>query len=96
MKNIVIAASHATRFYPLAKNLPNPLLKIGSYTILERLIDDIDRIENINDYINVTNHNSPDILRNGPHSNRLNEQPEVLVSNLAIPLFYLYKYSAFH
>lgn len=56
MKNIVIAAGYATRLYPLTENFPKPLLKIGETTILGRLIEDIDRIDDINEHIIVTNH----------------------------------------
>ena len=56
MKNIVIAAGYATRLYPLTENFPKPLLNIGEATILGRLIDDIDRIDDINEHIIVTNH----------------------------------------
>ncbi len=56
MKNIIIAAGYATRLYPLTKDFPKPLLKIGEKSILERLMDDVDRIEDINEHIIVTNH----------------------------------------
>lgn len=56
MKNIVIAAGYATRLYPLTENFPKPLLTIGKSTILGRLIEDIDTIEDINEHIIVTNH----------------------------------------
>lgn len=56
MKNIVIAAGYATRLYPLTENFPKPLLKIGESTILGRLIDDIDRIDEVSEHIIVTNH----------------------------------------
>lgn len=56
MKNIVIAAGYATRLYPLTENFPKPLLKIGKSTILDRLIQDIDKIDDITEHIIVTNH----------------------------------------
>lgn len=56
MKNIVLAAGYATRLYPLTENFPKPLLEIGGITILDRLIQDIDKIEEINEHIIVTNH----------------------------------------
>lgn len=56
MKNIVIAAGYATRLYPLTENFPKPLLRIGGSSILGRLIEDIDRIEDVNEHIIVTNH----------------------------------------
>lgn len=56
MKNIVIAAGYATRLYPLTENFPKPLLKVGSKSILERMLDDIDNIDDIDEHIIVTNH----------------------------------------
>ena len=56
MKCIVIAAGYATRLGELTKNFPKPLLKIGESTILGRMLDDIDRIPEIDEHIIVTNH----------------------------------------
>lgn len=56
MKNIVIAAGYATRLGELTKNFPKPLLEIGSSTILGRMLDDIDRIPDIDEHIIITNH----------------------------------------
>ena len=56
MKNIVIAAGYATRLGELTKNFPKPLLKIGNSTILGRIMDDIDRIPEIDEHIIITNH----------------------------------------
>ncbi len=56
MKNIVIAAGYATRLGELTKNFPKPLLKIGESTILGRMLDDIDRIPQIDEHIIITNH----------------------------------------
>ena len=56
MKNIVIAAGYATRLGELTRNFPKPLLKIGDSTILGRMLDDIDRIDCIDEHIIITNH----------------------------------------
>ena len=56
MKNVVIAAGYATRLGELTKNFPKPLLKIGKNTILGRMMDDIDRIPEIDEHIIITNH----------------------------------------
>ena len=56
MKNIVIAAGYATRLGELTKNFPKPLLKIGESTILSRMLDDIDGIQEIDEHIIITNH----------------------------------------
>ncbi len=63
MKNIVIAAGYATRLYPLTKNFPKPLLQIGGSTILGRLIEDLDSVEDINEHLIVTNHKFADTFR---------------------------------
>lgn len=56
MKTIVIAAGYATRLYPLTENFPKPLLKIGPSSILGRMLDDIDTIDDIDEHIIVSNH----------------------------------------
>ena len=56
MKCVVIAAGYATRLGELTKNFPKPLLKIGSSTILGRMLDDIDTIDNITEHVIITNH----------------------------------------
>lgn len=40
----------------MTKNFPKPLLKIGENTILGRMLDDIDRISEIDEHIIITNH----------------------------------------
>lgn len=56
MKSIILAAGYATRLYPLTENFPKPLLKIGASTILDRLVDDIDSLDEIDGHIVVSNH----------------------------------------
>ena len=56
MKCVVLAAGYATRLGELTKNFPKPLLKIGNNTILGRMLDDIDQINDITEHIIVTNH----------------------------------------
>ena len=56
MKNIVIAAGYATRLGDITKNFPKPLLKIGNSTILGRMLDDIDKIDVIDEHIIISNH----------------------------------------
>lgn len=56
MKNIVIAAGYATRLGELTANYPKPLLKIGKKSILERMLDDIDAIPEIDEHVIISNH----------------------------------------
>ena len=54
MKCIILAAGYATRLYPLTENFPKPLLPVAGKSILDWLVDDIDRL--IDDFIFVSNH----------------------------------------
>jgi len=71
MKNIVIAAGYATRLGELTKNFPKPLLKIGENTILGRMLDDIDRIPEIDEHIIITNHKFAHIFEDWAHGETL-------------------------
>lgn len=63
MKNIVIAAGYATRLGELTKNFPKPLLEIDENTILGRMLDDIDKIPEIDEHIIITNHKFAGIFK---------------------------------
>ena len=63
MKTIVIAAGYATRLGDLTKNFPKPLLQIGSNTILGRMLDDIDKIPEIDEHIIISNGRFADIFQ---------------------------------
>ena len=56
MKSLILAAGYATRLYPLTKNFPKPLLEVQGRSILDRLIDDIDKESDCNGHIIVSNH----------------------------------------
>ena len=56
MKNVVLAAGYATRLYPVTENFPKPLLEIGGVSILDRLIRDVDTIDEIDSHVIVSNH----------------------------------------
>lgn len=55
MKALFLAAGYATRLYPLTKDFPKPLLKVGNKTILDRLLDDLDGTSRVDSYFVVTN-----------------------------------------
>ena len=56
MKCLILAAGYATRLYPLTENFPKPLLKVGEKTILDWLIDDIDTLGSVDEYVVISNH----------------------------------------
>lgn len=56
MKCLILAAGYATRLYPLTENFPKPLLKVGNKTILDWLIDDIDTLGLVDEYVVISNH----------------------------------------
>ena len=55
MKCLILAAGYATRLYPLTKNFPKPLLKVAGVTIADRLVDDISRSGDVDEFVVVTN-----------------------------------------
>ena len=55
MKCLILAAGYATRLYPLTENFPKPLLKVKDKTILDWLIDDIDTIGLVDEYVVISN-----------------------------------------
>ena len=56
MKCIILAAGYATRLYPLTENFPKPLLTVGDKTILDWLLEDIDRSGVVDQYVVISNH----------------------------------------
>ena len=56
MKCLILAAGYATRMYPLTENFPKPLLKVQGRTILDWLIEDMDKLSVIDEYVVISNH----------------------------------------
>lgn len=56
MKCLILAAGYATRLYPLTENFPKPLLEVQGKTILDHLIDDIDTMGVVDEYVVISNH----------------------------------------
>ena len=63
MKCLILAAGYATRLYPLTENFPKPLLKVQDKTILDWLIDDIDSLGLVDEYVVISNHKFVDCFR---------------------------------
>ncbi len=55
MKCIILAAGYATRLYPLTKHTAKPLLKMGNQTILQHILDKVEKVDEIDDIYIVTN-----------------------------------------
>ncbi len=55
MKALVLAAGYATRLYPLTKEYPKPLLKVGNKHIIDYIIEKLDKVEDIDEILVVTN-----------------------------------------
>jgi len=56
MKCLILAAGYATRLYPLTENFPKPLLPVQGKAILDHLIDDIDTLGAVDEYVVISNH----------------------------------------
>jgi glucose-1-phosphate thymidylyltransferase len=55
MKALILAAGYAVRLYPLTKEFPKPLLKVGKRPIIEYIIDKLEAVGEIDEIIVVTN-----------------------------------------
>ena len=55
VKALILAAGYATRLYPLTLDTPKPLLKIGSKTISDRIVEKIASVKEIDEVYLVTN-----------------------------------------
>lgn len=55
MKAVILAAGYATRLYPLTLNQPKPLLAVGGRPMLERLLDRLAPIAELDGVYVVTN-----------------------------------------
>jgi len=63
MKCIILAAGYATRLYPLTENMPKPLLEVAGKSILNRICEKIEKVNEINEIIIVSNHKFIDHFR---------------------------------
>ncbi|MFA9559299.1 nucleotidyltransferase family protein [Evansella sp. AB-rgal1] len=55
MKCIILAAGYATRLYPLTKNTAKPLLKVAGKSILEHILEKVERVTAVDEVYIVTN-----------------------------------------
>jgi glucose-1-phosphate thymidylyltransferase len=55
MKALILAAGYATRLYPLTKEYPKPLLKVGERPIINYIIEKLETLKEIDEIIVVTN-----------------------------------------
>jgi glucose-1-phosphate thymidylyltransferase len=55
MKCVLLAAGYATRLYPLTLNLPKSLLSVAGRTILDRILEKVDGVPEIDEVILVSN-----------------------------------------
>ena len=72
MKCLILAAGYATRLYPLTKDFPKPLLTVGSKTILDWLVDDIDSLHVVDEFVVISNHKFVDFFKKWAQTKRCN------------------------
>ena len=55
MKALILAAGYATRLYPLTKEYPKPLLKVGRKHLIDYIIGKLEAIDVLSEIIVITN-----------------------------------------
>ncbi len=55
MKALILAAGYATRLYPLTKEYPKPLLKVGRRPIIDYILNKLEPLDEVDEIIVVTN-----------------------------------------
>lgn len=88
MKCLILAAGYATRLYPLTENFPKPLLKVGDKTILDWLLDDIDKSGIVSEYIVISNHKFAGHFEKWASEKPLNSIPPSVSNETAAPQSY--------
>lgn len=56
MKAVILVAGYATRLYPLTKDTPKPLLSVGGKPIIDYIVEQINRIDAVDEIFVVSNH----------------------------------------
>lgn len=80
MKTVVLAAGYATRLYPLTENFPKPLLEVNGKSILDYLLEDLDKIEGIDEHIIISNAKYADVFEKWAAGSRY-EKPVVILND---------------
>ncbi len=55
MKALILAAGYATRLYPLTENMPKALLPIKGITILDYILEKVEKIKDVNEIVIISN-----------------------------------------
>lgn len=55
MKCIILCAGYATRLYPLTKDIPKPLIKVGHKPIIDHIIRKVEEVDEVDEIFIVTN-----------------------------------------
>lgn len=77
MKAIILVAGYATRLYPLTKNTPKPLLKVGGKPIIDYIIEEVNTLDAVDTIYVVSNHKfAPDFQQ---WANKLHNAKPVIV-----------------
>lgn len=56
MKCLLLGAGYATRLYPLTRERPKPLLPVGGIPMLQRIVEQVDKVSEVDRIYVVSNH----------------------------------------
>jgi len=72
MKVLIMAAGYGTRLYPLTKDTPKPLLKVGNQPMINHLVDKILALDGVSEIIVITNEKFYKVFQDWLNSNKKN------------------------
>jgi glucose-1-phosphate thymidylyltransferase len=55
MKALILAAGYATRLYPITKDTAKPLIPVGNKSIINHIVEKLEKIDQVNEIVVVTN-----------------------------------------
>jgi glucose-1-phosphate thymidylyltransferase len=81
MKCILLCAGYATRLYPLTLDMPKPLLQIAGKPMVEHILEKIEKVDDIDEVLIVTNNKFFNDFRNWRRKNSFSKPIKILNDN---------------
>jgi glucose-1-phosphate thymidylyltransferase len=81
MKVLILAAGYGTRLYPLVKDTPKPLLKIGEKPLINFLLEKIAGLKGLSEVLVVTNNKFANVFRDWAKDHKRFKVPVTIIND---------------